>query len=185
MNWKWSKRKWLVFNFRHSTGILSAGAQETGNVELQLIKQLIKLYLILRKIRYLVSKQPFYITSYGELWLVSLSHHVILLTKLPRLHRAVCAYRCANGPRQRTIPYTVLGLTILAVVGRGHKFKAIELLLYCYYANYCQVQHTKLLHHIKERIILSCISLDIHQNKTHYIKWGLYILVYTLIFDWS
>ena len=34
-------------------------------------------------------------------------------------------------------------------------------------------------------IICSCMSLDMDQNKTHYIKWGLYILVYNLIFEWS
>jgi len=40
-------------------------------------------------------------TSYGELCSVNLSHHVILLKNLPRLHREVCAYRCVNGPGQK------------------------------------------------------------------------------------
>lgn len=108
----------------------------------------------------------------------SACHQVILLTKLPRLHCAVCAYRCVNGTLQRTIPYTFLGLTTLAVMGKGHKLKATELSLYCYYANCCQVQQIKMLHCMRERIICSCIWLDIYQNKTHYIKRGLYIYIY-------
>jgi hypothetical protein len=114
----------------------------------------------------LVSKQPFYTTSYRELWSVSLSHHVILVMKLPRLHLAVCAYSCVNGPWQRNVPYTVLGPTTLAVVGKGHKLKAIELSLYCSHANCCQLQHTKMLHYMKEGIICSCISLGMYQNQT-------------------
>lgn len=90
---------------------MSAGTQETGNVELQQIKTVTKFVFNFKKDQIFVCEAP------------------ILHNKLRRImigrpqspcyptdEAADCAYLSVNGPSQRTASFSVLGLNTLAAV---------------------------------------------------------------------